>query len=148
MRHIARAVFLAVALAAMGLPARAQTLGTIAGAVKDASGAVLPGVTVEAASPALIEKSRTTSDGCHTATGALRQDLFDCELGDEDKPFQVGGGETAKLVGGVVRERLGYEDARIVDDVVDRAELSDRGLCDLLSRRCLTNVSVDECEIR
>ena len=31
----------------------------IAGAVRDASGAVLPGVTVEAASPALIEKVRT-----------------------------------------------------------------------------------------
>jgi len=38
--------------------------GTIAGVVKDASGAVLPGVTVEAASPALIEKVRSSvSDG-------------------------------------------------------------------------------------
>ena len=38
--------------------------GSIAGVVKDASGAVLPGVTVEAASPALIEKSRTAvTDG-------------------------------------------------------------------------------------
>src|SRR3989442_1408842 len=61
MRHIARAVFLAVALAAVGRPAGAQTLGTIAGAVKDASGAVLPGVTVEAASPALIERVRAAS---------------------------------------------------------------------------------------
>src|ERR1700757_4627107 len=32
---------------------------TVAGVVKDASGAVLPGVTVEASSPVLIEKSRT-----------------------------------------------------------------------------------------
>jgi hypothetical protein len=39
--------------------AAAQGLGTIAGSVKDASGAVLPGVTVEVASPALIEKTRT-----------------------------------------------------------------------------------------
>ena len=31
----------------------------IAGVVKDAAGAVLPGVTVEASSPALIEKTRT-----------------------------------------------------------------------------------------
>ena len=31
----------------------------IAGVVKDTSGAVLPGVTVEASSPALIEKVRT-----------------------------------------------------------------------------------------
>ena len=38
--------------------------GTIAGVVKDATGAVLPGVTVEAASPALIEKVRTVvTDG-------------------------------------------------------------------------------------
>jgi hypothetical protein len=37
--------------------ARAQAV--IAGTVEDASGAVLPGVTVEAASPALIEKVRT-----------------------------------------------------------------------------------------
>jgi hypothetical protein len=36
-----------------------QGLGTIAGVVKDASGAVLPGVTVEVSSAALIEKSRT-----------------------------------------------------------------------------------------
>jgi hypothetical protein len=37
---------------------------TIAGVVRDTSGAVLPGVTVEAASPALIEKVRTAvSDG-------------------------------------------------------------------------------------
>src|SRR2546422_8755627 len=61
MRHIARAVFLAVALTAVGLPAGAQTLGTIAGVVKDPSGAVLPGVTVEAASPALIERVRTAA---------------------------------------------------------------------------------------
>ncbi len=38
--------------------------GSIAGVVKDASGAVLPGVTVEAASPALIEKARSAvTDG-------------------------------------------------------------------------------------
>ena len=36
-----------------------QRSSTIAGVVKDATGAVLPGVTVEVASPALIEKVRT-----------------------------------------------------------------------------------------
>src|SRR5690349_2270014 len=41
-------------------PALAQNAsGGIAGIVKDSSGAVMPGVTVEAASPALIEKVRT-----------------------------------------------------------------------------------------
>ena len=39
------------------LAARAQ--GSIAGSVKDTSGAVLPGVTVEASSDALIEKTRS-----------------------------------------------------------------------------------------
>jgi Carboxypeptidase regulatory-like domain/TonB-dependent Receptor Plug Domain len=42
----------------------AQGTGAIAGLVKDSSGAVLPGVTVEASSPALIEKVRTVvTDG-------------------------------------------------------------------------------------
>src|SRR5687767_115317 len=37
---------------------------TIAGTVTDASGAIMPGVTVEASSPALIEKTRTVvTDG-------------------------------------------------------------------------------------
>jgi hypothetical protein len=44
-------------------PAWAQTAGGLAGTVTDASGAVLPGVTVEAASPALIEKVRTAVTG-------------------------------------------------------------------------------------
>ena len=55
------AVFLAWALL---LPALAWAQGSIAGVVRDASGALLPGVTVEAASPALIEKVRAVvSDG-------------------------------------------------------------------------------------
>jgi hypothetical protein len=57
-----RAVGLSVLLVGLlGAPSilHAQTLGTIAGVVKDASDAVLPGVTVEASSPVLIEKTRT-----------------------------------------------------------------------------------------
>src|SRR5688572_1106756 len=42
--------------------AAAQT-STISGTVRDASGGVLPGVTVEASSPALIEKTRSTVTG-------------------------------------------------------------------------------------
>ena len=46
------------------LPASAYAQASITGVVKDTSGAVLPGVTVEAASPALIEKVRTAvTDG-------------------------------------------------------------------------------------
>src|SRR5258707_10247634 len=54
---------LAVVILSMVLPTKtsAQTTNaaSIAGAVRDTTGAVLPGVTVEAASPALIEKVRT-----------------------------------------------------------------------------------------
>src|ERR1700704_3721262 len=46
------------------LPTAAFAQAVIAGTVKDASGAVLPGVVVEATSPALIEKVRTAvTDG-------------------------------------------------------------------------------------
>ena len=46
------------------LPAAVFAQAGIAGNVKDSSGAVLPGVTVEAASPALIEKTRSVvTDG-------------------------------------------------------------------------------------
>ena len=44
--------------------AQSVATGTISGVVRDASGGLLPGVTVEAASPALIEKVRTAvTDG-------------------------------------------------------------------------------------
>jgi hypothetical protein len=55
-----------VAIVLLGMPSavHAQALGTIAGVAKDTSDAVLPGVVVEASSPALIEKTRSvTTDG-------------------------------------------------------------------------------------
>src|SRR5687768_7083310 len=59
-----RCLFVTLSLLAFPHTALAQGLATIAGVVRDTSGAVLPGVTVEAASPALIEKVRTVvSDG-------------------------------------------------------------------------------------
>lgn len=48
-----------IVLGIVSLPAVASAQGSITGVVRDASGAVLPGVTVEASSPALIEKVRT-----------------------------------------------------------------------------------------
>ena len=48
-----------VVLAAALLPSLAFAQGTLTGTVRDASGGVLPGVTVEASSPALIEKVRS-----------------------------------------------------------------------------------------
>src|SRR5437763_2746363 len=60
MRRIATVVFgCALALAFPNI-VMAQASG-IAGVVKDTSGAVMPGVTVEASSPALIERVRTVT---------------------------------------------------------------------------------------
>ncbi len=62
MRTIVRC-FLLFGLVAV-VPRVAAAQATLAGEVKDTTGAVLPGVTVEAASPALIEKVRTAvTDG-------------------------------------------------------------------------------------
>ena len=58
MRMFARLTFAAAFLVLLPTAASAQT-SAIGGVVKDTSGAVLPGVTVEAASPALIEKVRS-----------------------------------------------------------------------------------------
>jgi uncharacterized protein (DUF2141 family) len=60
----ARVVILALAWLAV-VPSAALAQSAIAGVVKDASGAVMPGVTVEASSPALIEKSRTAVTDDH-----------------------------------------------------------------------------------
>ncbi len=61
MRTILTAIAAAVSVV-LGVPAAsAQSGSSIAGVVKDTTGAVLPGVTVEASSPALIEKARSVA---------------------------------------------------------------------------------------
>ena len=53
----------------MVLPATAFAQASLSGVVRDTSGAVLPGVTVEASSPVLIEKVRR---GVTDGTGLYR----------------------------------------------------------------------------
>jgi hypothetical protein len=63
MRRLLFRTLVALSCVVWPVLAAAQT-STISGTVRDASGGVLPGVTVEVASPALIEKVRTTvTDG-------------------------------------------------------------------------------------
>jgi hypothetical protein len=64
----------------------AQQTSSIAGVVKDSSGGVLPGVTVEASSPALIEKVRTA-----TTDGEGRYNIVDIPPGTYTVTFTLGG---------------------------------------------------------
>ena len=62
MRGVRRGLVVLACVA--GIPAAAYAQASITGVVRDTSGAVLPGVTVEAASPALIEQVRVAvTDG-------------------------------------------------------------------------------------
>ena len=65
--------------------APAQT-SSIAGTVKDPSGALLPGVTVEAASPALIEKTRTV-----VTDGQGEYKIIDLRAGTYSVTFSLSG---------------------------------------------------------
>jgi hypothetical protein len=58
-KTVRTAVWLAALFLAGPATARAQGTASIAGVARDTSGAVLPGVTVEASSPALIERARS-----------------------------------------------------------------------------------------
>ena len=68
-----RVIVASLAIVLLGVPAIVSAQASIAGQVKDASGAVLPGVTVEASSAALIEKVRSVVTG---GTGQYRIELL------------------------------------------------------------------------
>jgi hypothetical protein len=81
-------------LALFLLPSLAYAQAAITGVVKDTSGAVLPGVTVEAASPVLIEKVRSVVSD---ATGQYR--IVDLRPGTYSVTFTLPGFSTVKREG-------------------------------------------------
>jgi Carboxypeptidase regulatory-like domain len=84
----------ALALACVMLPTLAHAQASITGVVKDASGGLLPGVTVEASSPALIEKVRSVStDG----TGQYK--IVDLRPGSYTVTFTLAGFSAVKREG-------------------------------------------------
>lgn len=95
MREFACAVVGAFALMAVPAAARAQGgAGAIAGNVKDTTGGALPGVTIEVASPALIEKVRTAvTDGSGTYK------ITELRPGTYSVTFSLGGFSTYKREG-------------------------------------------------
>ena len=92
MRALNRVVWLFVL--ALGLPSMAHAQASIAGTVKDTSGAVLPGVTVEAASPALTEKTRSVVTD---STGTYR--IIELRPGTYTVTFGLAGFATVKREG-------------------------------------------------
>jgi len=72
-------------------PSAARAQSTIAGVVKDPSGAVMPGVIVEAASPSLIEKVRSVATD---ERGAYQ--IVDLRPGVYDVTFTLQGFATVK----------------------------------------------------
>jgi hypothetical protein len=93
MQTLVKAVVIAAGLI-LPAAALAQTGATIAGTVRDTSGAVLPGVSVEAASPALIEKVRVAvSDG----NGQFR--IIDLRPGTYSVTFTLAGFNTIRREG-------------------------------------------------
>src|SRR5213592_3941887 len=76
------------------LPSLAYAQAAITGVVKDTSGAVLPGVTVEAASPVLIEKVRSVVSD---ATGQYR--IVNLLPGTYSVTFSLPGFSTVKRDG-------------------------------------------------
>jgi hypothetical protein len=88
-------LFLALSLA-RPLTGAAQdaTSGSIAGVVRDEAGAVLPGVTVEASSPALIERTRSA-----VTDGEGRYRLVDLRPGAYSVVFSLAGFKTVRREG-------------------------------------------------
>jgi hypothetical protein len=97
----AMAVIWVVALTLLPARAFAQAQGAVAGIVRDATGAVLPGVTVEAASPALIEKLRT-----RPPTGPVNTRSPTCHPARYEVTFSLPGFNTSSAMGVEVASEL------------------------------------------
>src|SRR5262245_51570426 len=78
----------------LSVPAAAQERASIVGVVQDSSGAVLPGVTVEASSPALIERARAS-----VSDGSGRYAIVDLRPGIYTVTFSLAGFKSYKREG-------------------------------------------------
>ena len=86
------AKFAPAVLWAFLFPSTAYAQASLSGVVRDSSGAVLPGVTVEAASPVLIEKVRTAVTDRNG-----RYQMIDLRPGAYTVTFTLAGFNTASV---------------------------------------------------
>src|SRR5215510_8246742 len=103
------------------MPAVSHAQATLAGVVRDASGAVLPGVVVETSSPALIEKVRTATTD---RTGQYQ--IVDLRPGTYSITFSLSGFRT------IAREGVEVSGAGVITINVD---LSVGGLIETITVR-------------
>lgn len=111
-----RLIVLATLVCLVSVPGLALAQSTIVGVVKDASGAVVPGVTVEAASDALIEQQKSA-----TTNGSGQYRIVDLRPGTYVVTFALAGFQTVRREG----IRLQAEFTATVDAVMalgDRQE--------------------------
>src|SRR5688500_19981004 len=87
-------ILLALAMPSLAVAQGALARGALTGTVRDASGAVLHGVTVEAGSPALIERVRSVI----TDTAGVYR-IVDLGLGVDALTFQLQGFSEIKREG-------------------------------------------------
>jgi len=108
------------------IPSIVSAQATLAGVVKDSSGGVLPGVTVETSSPALIEKVRTA-----TTDGTGQYQIVDLRPGTYAITFSLSGFRT------VTREGVELSGAGVITINVD---MSLGGLTEALTVQAETPV--------
>ena len=116
--NVQRVVRLVVVFVFVLLPAAAFAQSSITGVVRDASGGVLPGVTVEASSPALIEGSKSAVTD---ASGLFR--VVDLRPGPYTVTFSLQGFTTSKRDGIVLTDpfdrSVGLDIGRPTAPIVD-----------------------------
>ena len=110
---------LALAMLTLLLPATSYAQATLAGVVRDSSGAFLPGVTVETASAALIEKVRTATTD---STGQYQ--IVDLRPGTYTITFSLSGFRTVR------REAVAVSGAGVI---TINAELSVGGVAETIT---------------
>jgi hypothetical protein len=111
----------------MPMTARAQVAGAITGVVRDSQGGVMPGVTVEASSPVLIEKVRSA-----VTDSAGRYTVPELRSGTYTVTFTLTGFATVK--------REGVELMGTATVVLD-AEMRIGSVAETIIRSSISNVS-------